>query len=38
MTIGMIAGYITAYNNEHLDEDEQEDTVRMAGQRDFDSF
>lgn len=38
MTIGMIMGYITACNNEHLGEDEKEDSVRIAGQADYDAF
>lgn len=38
MTIGMIMGYITACNNEHLDDDEKEDSVRQATQEDMDRF
>lgn len=38
MTPGMIIGYIITYNDEHLDDDEKEDTVRTAGQADFDRF
>jgi hypothetical protein len=38
MTFGMIAGYITAYSNDRMNDDEKEDTVRLAGQADFDSF
>jgi len=35
LTVGMILGYIIEYNNEHLEEDEREDTVRIATQVDF---
>jgi len=38
MTVGMIMGYITTCNNEHLDDDEKEDSVRIAGQADYDAF
>lgn len=38
LTFGMITGYITAYNNAHLDEDEEEDSIRMSTQTDFDRF
>jgi hypothetical protein len=38
MTPGMILGYIIAFNNERLKEDEREDTVREASQADFDRF
>jgi hypothetical protein len=38
MTPGMIIGYIVTYNNEHLDDDEKEDDIRMATQSDFDRF
>jgi len=38
MTIGMILDFIITYNNEHLDDDEREDDVRMATQTDFDRF
>lgn len=38
LTIGMIMGYIVAYNNERLGEDEIEDNVRQATQRDMDAF
>jgi hypothetical protein len=38
LTLGMIIGYITAYNNEHLSDDEREDTVRQATQADFDRW
>ncbi len=37
LTLGMILGYITTYNNERLDEDEEE-TVKKATQDDFDRF
>ena len=38
LTLGMILGYIVTYNNEHLDDDEKEDSIRMATQADFDAF
>jgi len=38
LTLGMILGYIVTYNNEHLGDDEKEDSVRMATQADFDAF
>jgi len=38
LTLGMITGFIIAYNNEHLSEDELEDSVRIANQADFDGF
>jgi len=38
LTFGMILGFITTYNNEHLDDDEREDTVRMASQADYDRW
>lgn len=41
MTVGMIVGYVTTYNNEHLDSedaDKKEEGVRIAGQKDFDAF
>lgn len=38
MTFGMIAGYITTYNNDRLSDDQREDTVRLATQADFDRF
>jgi hypothetical protein len=38
LTLGMIIGFITTYNNEHLDDNEKEDTVRTATQADFDRF
>ena len=38
LTLGMILGYVVTYNNEHLDDNEKEDTVRMATQADFDRW
>jgi len=38
LTLGMIIGFITTYNNERLGEDEKEDSVRMATQADFDRW
>lgn len=41
MTVGMIMDLIITFNNEHLDEDEkedEEDKVKAATQKDFDSF
>jgi len=38
LTLGMILGYVVTYNNEHLDDNEKEDTVRQATQVDFDRF
>jgi hypothetical protein len=38
LTLGMILGYVVTYNNEHLDDNEKEDTVRQATQADFDRF
>ena len=38
LTLGMILGYVVTYNNEHLDANEKEDTVRQATQVDFDAF
>ena len=38
LTPGMIFGYIAAFNNEKLDDDEKEDSVRMATQADFDRW
>ena len=31
-------GFVVTYNNEHLDDDDKKDTVRLAGQADFDAF
>lgn len=36
LTFGMILGFITTYNNEHLDDDEEH--IREANQSDFDKF
>ena len=38
LTLGMILGYVITYNNEHLDDNEKEDTVRTATQADFNRF
>jgi len=38
LTLGMILGYVVTYNNEHLDANEKQDTVRQATQADFDRF
>lgn len=38
LTLGMILGFITTYNNEHLDDDEKEEDVRIATQSDYDAF
>ena len=38
LTFGMITGFIAAYNNERLAEDEKEDTLQLAGQDDYDAF
>lgn len=38
LTPGMIIDYIVTYNNEHLSDDEREDAVRLANQKDFDRF
>jgi len=38
LTPDMIFGYIATYNNERLDDNEKEDTVRMATQADMDRF
>ncbi len=38
LTLGMIIGFITTYNNERLGEDEKEDSGREATQEDFDRF
>ena len=37
LTVGMIVGFITTYNNEQASNDGQ-DEIREAGQADFDSF
>lgn len=38
LTLGMIIGFITTHNNERLEEDEKEDSVRTATQADFDRW
>lgn len=38
MTLGMILGYITAYNNAHMEDEDKEGTVRIATQDDYDNF
>ncbi|WP_282433494.1 hypothetical protein [Desulfitobacterium hafniense] len=38
LTVGMITGFITQYNNDHLGEEDKEDGVRMATQDDFDRW
>lgn len=38
MTPGMIIDYIITFDNEYLDDKEEEDTVRIATQADFDAF
>lgn len=38
ITIGMILDFKITYDNEHLEDDEKEDSVRMANQKDFDHF
>lgn len=38
LTLGMITGFITTYNNEHLKDDEKKDSIRSAIQPDFDNF
>jgi hypothetical protein len=38
LTLGMIIGFITTYNNERLGDEEKEDSVRMATQADFDRW
>lgn len=38
MTPGMIIDYIITYNNDRLNDDETEDSIREAGQEDFDRF
>ena len=38
LTLGMIIGFITTYNNERLTDEEKEDSVRTATQADFDRF
>lgn len=36
LTLGMILGYITTYNNSQLEEEEEH--IREANQSDFDKF
>ena len=38
LTFGMIVGFITQYNNDHLSEDEEEEEARLATQADMDRF
>jgi len=38
LTFGMITGFIATYNNERLTDEDREDTVRQAGQAEFDRF
>lgn len=38
LTVGMIIGYITEWNNHNLSDDEKEEETRQATQADFDSF
>ncbi len=38
LTVGMIVGYLTTYNNLNLSEEEKQDEVRMATQADYDAF
>lgn len=38
MTVGMIVGYITEWNNLNLSEDEKEEIIRDANQSDMDAF
>ena len=38
LTFGMITGFINTYNNDRLTDEDREDTVRQAGQTDFDNF
>ena len=38
LTVGMIIGYITEWNNHNLSDDERESAVRNATQSDFDRF
>ncbi len=38
LTVGMIIGYITEWNNHNLSDDERESTVREATQADFDAW
>ncbi len=38
MTVGMIVGYITTYNNLNSNEENKEEEIRIAEQADFDAF
>ena len=38
LTLGMIIGFITTYNNLNLSDEEKEDEVKEATQADFDAF
>lgn len=38
MTIGMIIDYIITYNNEHLDDEDRIDEIKVATQSDYDAF
>lgn len=38
MTPGMIIGFIITYNNFKLDDEDDENDVRTASQKDFDNF
>ena len=39
MTFGMVMDYVITFNNEHLSDEEKEDsTVSMATQADFDRY
>jgi len=38
MTVGMIVGYMTTYNNLNLSDEGKEDEVKEATQADFDAF
>lgn len=36
LTVGMILGYVTTYNNEN--NQDKEEKIRMANQNDYDAF
>lgn len=38
MTVGMIVGYITEWNNLNLSDEDKEEEIKEASQSDFDSF
>lgn len=38
MTIGMIIDYVITYNNAHLNEEDENEEVRLATQADFDRW